>query len=91
MGQAVIRWVIESISSWEEKQKKKKNCSCVSNCYRRSSEKKKEGLLEETLFELNFKGRVEIRQTDKVERVSQTEISAYAKAQGHKSGLYCMK
>lgn len=53
--------------------------------------KKKEGLLEETLFELNFKGRVEIRQTDKVERVSQTEISAYAKAQGHKSGLYCMK
>ena len=50
-----------------------------------------EGLLEETLFELNFKGRVEIRQTDKVERVSQTEISAYAKAQGHKSGLYYMK
>ena len=57
----------------------------------KKKKKKKEGLLEETLFELNFKGRVEIRQTDKVERVSQTEISAYAKAQGHKSGLYCMK
>ena len=51
----------------------------------------REIFLQKLSFEQNFKGRVEIRQTDKVERVSQTEISAYAKAQGHKSGLYCMK
>ena len=91
MGQAVIRWVIESISSWEEKQKKKKIAAVFQTATEGLLKKKKEGLLEETLFELNFKGRVEIRQTDKVERVSQTEISAYAKAQGHKSRLYCMK
>lgn len=71
--------------------KKKKIAAVFQTATEGLLKKKKEGLLEETLFELNFKGRVEIRQTDKVERVSQTEISAYAKAQGHKSGLYCMK
>lgn len=74
-----------------EAKKKKKIAAVFQTATEGLLKKKKEGLLEETLFELNFKGRVEIRQTDKVERVSQTEISAYAKAQGHKSGLYCMK
>ena len=66
MGQAVIRWVIESTSSWEEKQRKIFFAAVFQTAT--------EGLLEETLFELNFKGRVEIHQTDKVGRMSQTEI-----------------
>lgn len=54
-----------------------------SNCHK--------SFLEEILSELNFEGKLEIYQMDKVWRVSQAEGSAYAKAQGHKSGLYYMK
>lgn len=65
MGQAVIRWVIESTSSWEEKHKK---------FFLQLYFKLLQRVFWKRHSELNFKGRVEIRQTDKVGRVSQTEI-----------------
>lgn len=68
------------------KAKKKKTKLPLQPCFQTAME----GFPEETLFELNFEGRPEVCQMDKVRRVSWAEGSAYAKAQGHKSRLYYM-